>query len=133
MLYTLIIVAVVVWWLREQTLGRRVVGSDPGSLKTHRVEEVDSCYICRAQSHPVGVVWTPPETYSMLVRVYEDQALSTKCVYESFTRFREGRESVSDNPRRERPVTFLSDENIEKVSKLIMKDRRLTVRIIAGR
>ncbi|GFX88981.1 histone-lysine N-methyltransferase SETMAR [Trichonephila clavipes] len=57
---------------------------------------------------------TPTETYSMLVRVCEGQALSMKCVYERFTRFREGRESVSDNLRSERPTTFVSDENIER-------------------
>ncbi|GFU90157.1 hypothetical protein TNCV_3873611 [Trichonephila clavipes] len=43
---------------------------------------------------------TPKETYAMLVRVYEDQALLMKCVYEWFARFRDGRERVSDNSRR---------------------------------
>ncbi|GFS47287.1 protein GVQW3 [Trichonephila clavipes] len=76
---------------------------------------------------------TPTETYSMLIRVYEDQALSMKCVYEWFARFREGQKSVSDNFRSEKPPTSVSNENIEKVSKLIMLDRRLTVRMIAGR
>jgi len=74
---------------------------------------------------------TPKETYAMLVRVYEDQAVSMKCVYEWFARFREGRESVSDNPRSGRPATSVSDENIVKVRKLITNDRRLTVRMIA--
>ncbi|GFV66380.1 protein GVQW3 [Trichonephila clavipes] len=76
---------------------------------------------------------TPTESYSILIRIYEDQTLSMKCMYEWFTRFREGRESVSDNLRSERPVTSVRDENIEKVSKLITKDRRLTVRMIDGR
>ncbi|GFW81144.1 hypothetical protein TNCV_4805121 [Trichonephila clavipes] len=34
----------------------------------------------------------------MVVRVYEDQALSMKCVYEWFARLREARESVSETP-----------------------------------
>ncbi|GFS83320.1 hypothetical protein TNCV_600591 [Trichonephila clavipes] len=68
---------------------------------------------------------TPTETY-------EGQALFMKCAYEWFARFREGWESVSDNPRSERP-TFVSDEIIEKVSKLITKDCRLTVRMVAER
>ncbi|GFW92914.1 uncharacterized protein TNCV_3495471 [Trichonephila clavipes] len=55
----------------------------------------------------------------MRVRVYEDQALSMKCVYEWFTRFREGRESVSDNTRSERPLASISDENIEKMNNLV--------------
>ncbi|GFV23639.1 uncharacterized protein TNCV_149061 [Trichonephila clavipes] len=50
----------------------------------------------------------------MPVRVYEDQTLFLKYVYDWFSRFREGPESVSDNPCSERPMTSVSDENIEK-------------------
>ncbi|GFT83550.1 hypothetical protein TNCV_4866171 [Trichonephila clavipes] len=76
---------------------------------------------------------TPTETNLMLVRAYEDQALSRKCVFEGFIRFREGRGSVSDKRRNGKPAASVSDENIEKMSKLITKDRRLTVCIITGR
>ncbi|GFT96054.1 hypothetical protein TNCV_313301 [Trichonephila clavipes] len=62
----------------------------------------------------------------MLVRVREDQALSVKCVNEWFARFRESRESVPDKTRSGRPATSVSDENIEKMRKLITKDLRLT-------
>ncbi|GFV08162.1 protein GVQW3 [Trichonephila clavipes] len=72
------------------------------------------------------------EIYLMLVRAYGDQALSTKCVYERFARYREGRESVSDNPRSKRPVAPVIAENIEKLSKLISKDRSIIVRMITG-
>ncbi|GFW03746.1 uncharacterized protein TNCV_2538571 [Trichonephila clavipes] len=75
---------------------------------------------------------TPKETYSMLVCVYEDQALSMKCVYEWFARFREDRVNASDNPRGERLLTSVNDESIEKMNKLITKYRRLTVRMITG-
>ncbi|GFT42456.1 uncharacterized protein TNCV_1787311 [Trichonephila clavipes] len=75
----------------------------------------------------------PTVTYSMLLHVYEDQELSMKCVYVWFARFREGRESVSGNPRSERRVISISDKNIEKVSKLIPKDSRLSVSKIAVR
>ncbi|GFW91549.1 uncharacterized protein LOC103524116 [Trichonephila clavipes] len=57
---------------------------------------------------------TPKETYVILVLIHEDQALFRKFVYEWFTRFREGRESVSDHPRSGRPATPVSDENIQK-------------------
>ncbi|GFV15497.1 hypothetical protein TNCV_4835231 [Trichonephila clavipes] len=50
----------------------------------------------------------------MLVRVYGDQALSMKCVYEWFTLFQKGQEIVSDNLRSERLATSFSDENIER-------------------
>ncbi|GFT21551.1 hypothetical protein TNCV_2307721 [Trichonephila clavipes] len=53
-------------------------------------------------------------------------------VYEWFARISEGRERVSDNSRSERSVTSVSNENTEKVSKLITKDRRLNRRITAG-
>ncbi|GFV34865.1 hypothetical protein TNCV_1451691 [Trichonephila clavipes] len=52
----------------------------------------------------------------MLVHVYEDQTQSMKCMYEWFARFREGQDSVSDNLCSGKPVTSVSDENIEKVS-----------------
>ncbi|GFT86531.1 alpha-2 adrenergic receptor [Trichonephila clavipes] len=44
---------------------------------------------------------------------------------------REGRESVSDKTRSERPAISVNDENNEKVRKLITKDRRLIVRMMA--
>lgn len=45
---------------------------------------------------------------------------------------RECRESVSDKPRKLKPATSVSDENTAKVRKLLTKDCRLTVRIIAN-
>ncbi|GFX13095.1 HTH_48 domain-containing protein [Trichonephila clavipes] len=65
----------------------------------------------------------------MLLLAYEDQALSMKCMYERFARFREGPESVFDNPR---GGTSISDENTKKKArKLITKDRQSTVCIKA--
>ncbi|GFW73068.1 uncharacterized protein TNCV_831871 [Trichonephila clavipes] len=66
----------------------------------------------------------------MLVRVYEDQALPMKCVPVAH-QFSKGRESVFDSPRSERLATSVSDENIEKVRKLITKDHQLTEHMIA--
>ncbi|GFV09777.1 uncharacterized protein TNCV_2598321 [Trichonephila clavipes] len=45
----------------------------------------------------------------MMVRVYEDQVLSMKCVYEW-----KSREIISDSPRSGRLATSVSDENFEK-------------------
>ncbi|GFU30769.1 hypothetical protein TNCV_1444731 [Trichonephila clavipes] len=50
----------------------------------------------------------------MLVCVFDNQALSMKCVYEWFARFRVHLESASDQTRRVRPATSVSDENIVK-------------------
>ncbi|GFV90806.1 hypothetical protein TNCV_2323751 [Trichonephila clavipes] len=62
-----------------------------------------------------------------MVGVYEDQALSMKCVYECF---RENGGSASGNSLSGRPVATISDENIKKLRKLIPKDRRFTMRLI---
>ncbi|GFT74395.1 hypothetical protein TNCV_539341 [Trichonephila clavipes] len=62
------------------------------------------------------------ETYSMLVRFYEDEALSMKCEYEWFTHVREDRESLSDHPRSGRHATSISDGNTKQMGKLISKD-----------
>ncbi|GFT26188.1 hypothetical protein TNCV_1544001 [Trichonephila clavipes] len=50
----------------------------------------------------------------MLGRIYGDLALSMKSVYEWFARFREARESVSDNSRSGKSVISVSEENIKK-------------------
>ncbi|GFS49195.1 hypothetical protein TNCV_2410371 [Trichonephila clavipes] len=72
---------------------------------------------------------TPKETYAMLARVYEDQALPMKCVYEWFACFRQRRESISDNSPSGR-LAIVRDENIEKAKSLVTKDPQLTVRMI---
>ncbi|GFW76357.1 hypothetical protein TNCV_1581361 [Trichonephila clavipes] len=69
----------------------------------------------------------------MLERVHEDQALSMKRVYEWLAHFREGQVSVSDKTRSRKPVTSVSDENIEKVRKLTTKDSRLNMCLIADK
>ncbi|GFU08070.1 hypothetical protein TNCV_1528001 [Trichonephila clavipes] len=65
-------------------------------------------------------------------RVYErflrEGRESEKRVYERFLRERRER-----NSRSERPVASVSDENMEKVSKLISKDCQLTACMIAVR
>ncbi|GFV55909.1 hypothetical protein TNCV_1390251 [Trichonephila clavipes] len=63
---------------------------------------------------------TPIETYAMRVRVHEDNLskgdISMKCVHKGIER-----ESASDKTHSGRSVTSISDENIEKVRKLITK------------
>ena len=38
------------------------------------------------------------ETHEMLVQVYRMEAVSRKCVYDWFRRFRDGKETVEDEP-----------------------------------
>ncbi|KAJ8943381.1 hypothetical protein NQ318_002614 [Aromia moschata] len=45
--------------------------------------------------------------------------------------YNEGRETTEDDPRPGRPSTSETDENIEKIGKLIREDRRLSIRGLA--
>ncbi|KAJ4427673.1 hypothetical protein ANN_25322 [Periplaneta americana] len=74
---------------------------------------------------------TATETHGMLVQVYGEEAVSRKCVYEWFKRFRDGKETIEDEPRSGRPSTSRTPEMIEKVRQMLAQDRRLTLRLIA--
>ena len=52
-------------------------------------------------------------------------------VFEWHKRFSEGREIVKDDERPRRPCTSRTEENVEKISQIVRKDRRLSVRMIA--
>ena len=58
---------------------------------------------------------TTTETREMLVQFYGREAVSRKCAYEWFQRFREGEETTEDEPRSGRPSTSRTPEMIEKV------------------
>ena len=45
------------------------------------------------------------ETHEMLVQVYGMEAVSRKCVYDWFKRFRDGKETTEDEPHSGRPST----------------------------
>jgi transposase len=49
------------------------------------------------------------ETHEMLVQVYGTKAVSRKCVYDWFKRFRHGKETTEDEPRLGRPM---ADPNV---------------------
>ena len=67
----------------------------------------------------------------MLKLVYGDAAVTMKMVYKWFERFCNGCESVEDKERLGRPSTSKTQENVERVSKMIRSNRRLTIREIA--
>ncbi|GBM33575.1 hypothetical protein AVEN_197324-1 [Araneus ventricosus] len=58
---------------------------------------------------------TATETHEMLVKV---DAVSKKCVFEWFKRFRVGKEDVKDEPRSGRPPTSTTPDNIERVRRM---------------
>ncbi|GBM26691.1 Putative uncharacterized protein FLJ37770 [Araneus ventricosus] len=74
---------------------------------------------------------TATKTYEMLVKVYGVDAVSKKCVFEWFKRFRDGEEDVKDEPRSGLPPTSTTPDNIERVRRMLADDRRLSLRKIA--
>ncbi|GBN17328.1 Putative uncharacterized protein FLJ37770 [Araneus ventricosus] len=74
---------------------------------------------------------TATETHEMLVKVYGEDAVSKRCVFEWFKRFRDGKENVKDDPRSGRPPTSTTPDNIERVRRMLADDRRLSLRMMA--
>ncbi len=74
---------------------------------------------------------TAAETHQMLLQAYGEEAVSKKCVYEWFKRFRDGKETVEDEPRSGRPSTSRTSDMIEEVREMLARDRRLTLRLMA--
>jgi len=60
------------------------------------------------------------ETYNLLTEVYGDQCVSRTQVFEWF---KEGREYVEDDPKSGRPSTAKTQENMEKVARIVRGDR----------
>ena len=71
------------------------------------------------------------ETLKMLTVAYGESALSTKNVYKWYKLFQDGREDVDDEPRSGRPSTSTTDDNVEAVKKIVLENRRITVREVA--
>jgi [histone H3]-lysine36 N-dimethyltransferase SETMAR len=64
--------------------------------------------------------------------VFGDIALKETAVKKWVTRFKDGQETVEDDPRPGRPCTAVTRQSIEAVEKAVMADRRVTVREISN-
>ncbi|XP_054718503.1 protein GVQW3-like [Uloborus diversus] len=62
--------------------------------------------------------------------VYGSEVLSRKKVFKWYARFRDGRDSLEDDPRPGHSVTVRNDENIEKVAEILRNDRCVSTRLI---
>jgi len=71
------------------------------------------------------------EIREMLVQVYGDNAMKKTAVYKWVKCFCEGRESVTDEERSERPATSRTEENIAKLRQIVCENHQLTVKSIA--
>ena len=67
----------------------------------------------------------------MLTVAFGESTMSKTRVYEWYKRFKEGREDVEDDDRPGRPSTSITDDNVEQVKKMILENRRITIREVA--
>ena len=67
----------------------------------------------------------------MLTVAYGEATLDRSNVYRWYKMFSEGREDVNDEERTGRPSTSTTDENIDEVKKIVLANRRITVREVA--
>ncbi|UYV76679.1 hypothetical protein LAZ67_14001721, partial [Cordylochernes scorpioides] len=71
------------------------------------------------------------DAFRMLTVAYGEATLERSNVYRWYKMFSEGREDVNDEERAGRPSTSTTDENINEVEKMILANRRITVREVA--
>ena len=62
-----------------------------------------------------------------LTSVYGQSSPSSSTIKRWVKEFQRGRESLEDDPRSGRPITSTSPENIEKVHKLVIENRRISL------
>jgi len=74
---------------------------------------------------------TATETLQLLRDAYGDEALSRARVFEWHRRFVLGRVSVEDDTRSGRPSSLRNEDNVVRIRDMIMKDRTVTVRMLA--
>jgi transposase len=71
------------------------------------------------------------ETLQLLKEAYGADAMKKTSVFVWHKRFKKGRVDVKDDERSGRPRTRRTDENVEKVRKLVCTDRSLSLRMMA--
>ncbi|UYV68982.1 DDX55 [Cordylochernes scorpioides] len=71
------------------------------------------------------------DAFRMLTVAYGEATLDRSNVYRWYKMFSEGREDVNDEERAGHPSTSTTDEKINEVEKMILANRRITVREVA--
>ncbi|UYV68865.1 hypothetical protein LAZ67_6001340 [Cordylochernes scorpioides] len=71
------------------------------------------------------------DAFRMLTVAYGEATLDRSNVYRWYKMFSEGREDVNNEERAGRPSTSTTDEKINEVEKMILANRRITVRELA--
>jgi len=71
------------------------------------------------------------ETLQMVNAAYGNQAPSRSNVFRWYGRFRDGQEDVEDDPRSGRPTVCCNDNNVKKISQLLLQNCHLSLRMLA--
>ena len=71
---------------------------------------------------------TTRESLKMLQKCFGESTLSRTQVFEWHKAFSEGREVIENLPHASRPSTPVNDDNIEKVKKILLENRRLVIK-----
>ena len=71
------------------------------------------------------------DAFRILTVTYGEATFDRSNVYRWYKMFSEGREDVNDKERAGRPSTSTTDENIDEVKKIVLINRRITVREVA--
>jgi hypothetical protein len=72
------------------------------------------------------------ETFEMIKKTFEDEAMSRSKIFEWHKRFIEGREDINDDSHAGRSSISRSLEMVAKVRKIIRSDRRMTIRELSS-
>ena len=74
---------------------------------------------------------TKQVAYGLLKEAYGDEKMSQASFYRWFNRFSETNRQVEDEPRSGAPKSASKKKNIQEVQRLVMEDRRMSVRMIS--
>jgi hypothetical protein len=70
----------------------------------------------------VKLTKTATETFEMLKNAYSEECLSRTSVFECHKRFKEGRDSLQGDERKDRPSTSRTEESTEVIRKCLAED-----------
>jgi len=71
------------------------------------------------------------ETLQVVNASYGEQALSRSNVFRWYGRFRDGQEDTEDDPRSGQPTECRNENNVEKISQLLLQNCHLSLRMLA--
>ena len=77
--------------------------------------------------------WSGAQICTKLADLHGSRGLSKTTVYAWIERFKDGRVSVSDQPRSGRPSLSSGGDAVDRIERLLQTDARLTVREVSDR